>query len=118
MKLFFASLIFPLLAKPAVVSPLRPVECRNGDQSISVTLDLVDGKPVSIDWLKARSEPIFVYKIVSSATGTEMWPPIPARKLVDFLIGSYVGKGSYGTLILNVLRPASFGGGGYDWEGS
>lgn len=93
------------------------VTCGNVDFSIGATVHFKDDVASDIEWKLSRSAPADHYSILSSTTGKDLWPEMPTDAFTKFPIGSYVGKLNGDTVVLSIVRDASFGGGGYQWEG-
>ena len=93
------------------------VSCSNAGYSITVDLVFTEDAAEKITWKKSRNTPPEFYQIVSEKNGTALWPDMPTDEFSKWPIGTYVAKKSSETVVLSVARDASFGGGGYLWEG-
>lgn len=115
-KLAFSALLI-LSAGNLAHAADKSVTCGNVDYSIGVTLHFKNDVASDIEWKLSRSAPADHYSVLSSTPGAELWPDMPTDAFTKFPLGSYVGKLNGDTVILSIVRDASFGGGGYQWEG-
>jgi hypothetical protein len=93
------------------------VTCGNADFSIAVTVHFKAEAASDIEWKLSRSAPADHYTVLSSTPGSQLWPDMPTNAFTKFPFGSYVGTLNGDNVVLNITRDASFGGGGYQWEG-
>ena len=119
MKSFFLVLVSALVVGHATSAHAaeQSVTCGNSDFSIGVTVHFTSDVASEIEWKVTRSAPADHFAIVSSTKGSVLWPDMPSDATTKFPFGSYVGKLNGDTVILSIVRDASVGGGGFQWEG-
>jgi len=112
------TLLFVVFGTQAFAAdPSKNISCFDESGVIDVTLELSNGKATSINWRQSRAEATKQFAIISETLGSELWPSLPNIDSKAWPIGSYIGKLNGETTVLNIARPASAGGGGYQWEG-
>ena len=109
--------IVPICSFAAANASQDDVTCANIDDSITVTTHFTNKVATEIEWRVTRSGPADHYPIVSATNGSSLWPEMPTNAFTHFPFGSYIGKLNGDTVILSILRDASYGGGGHLWEG-
>jgi len=114
----FSVFIFSVFAFHAHAADMtKNVNCFDDTGVITVTLDVANGQATDITWLQARSLPPAIFTLTSQKPASALWPSLPTADAKAWPMGSYVGQLNGETLILNIARKASAGGGGCDWEG-
>lgn len=111
------ALAFCIGASTSAQAANESITCGNADFSIGVTVHFTAEVASDIEWKLSRSAPADHYAIVSSTKAADLWPGMPSAAATKFPLGSYVGKFNGDTVVLDIVREASVGGGGFQWEG-
>ncbi|MGE4133104.1 MAG: hypothetical protein AB7F86_15790 [Bdellovibrionales bacterium] len=97
--------------------PLRKITCGNEDYSVMIDVNFYGSRAETVSWKQARSAPAVEYKVVSSTSGRSLWPILSNHNSTGFPIGRYIGQYEKETVVVDITRMATKGGGGYSYEG-
>jgi hypothetical protein len=118
MKLILPTIATFVSISTNVQAAERKFSCAAMDYSISAELTGEGASQVmSVTWptfaKSFNQDQLYLYP------GTVLWPMLPAE-VKEWPYGGYIAKDKteHVTVTVNILRPASMGGGGYSYEGT